>query len=67
MGNQNKISPENINTKPSRQVMKIQENILLLGLLVDPKQNSPTIHDKNLSKTIRKITNEILGVKTCYG
>ena len=27
MGNQNIISPHNINTKPSRQVMGIQENI----------------------------------------
>ena len=58
MGNQNIISPHNINTKPSRQVMGIHQTYI---------QNKILQRYKKLSKTIRKITNEILGVKTFYG
>ena len=42
MSDQDRISPYNINTISSRQVMRIKKNInYLKGLLVDPISNSP--------------------------
>ena len=41
MSDQDRISPYNINTMASRQVMRIKKKILIWGLLVDPIPNSP--------------------------
>ena len=38
MSDQDRISPNNINTISSRQVMRIEKKISLWGLLVDPMQ-----------------------------
>ena len=47
------ISPHNINTIWSRQVLRIQENITFRGLLIDPIPNSPNSHNKNCMAEIR--------------
>ena len=43
MSDQDRISPYNIITISSRQLMRIKKNIdyIIRGLLVDPKPNSP--------------------------
>ena len=46
MSDQGRISPYNINTISSRQVMRIKK-ILIRRLLVDPIPNSPNQHHKN--------------------
>ena len=38
---QDRISPYNVNTMASRQVMRIKKETLIWGLLVDPIPNSP--------------------------
>ena len=43
---QNRISPYNINTITSRQVMRIRK-ISIKGFLVDPIPNSLSYHHKN--------------------
>ena len=40
MNDQDLISPYNISTVSSRQVMRIKKDQLAKGLLVDPKENS---------------------------
>ena len=40
MSDQDRISPYNINTMVSRQVMRIKKETLIWGLLVDPIPNS---------------------------
>ena len=46
MSDSKRISPYNINTISSIEVMKIKYNINR-GLLIDPISNSPNLHDKN--------------------
>ena len=43
MSDQDRISPNNINTTSSTQVKRKKEN-MNYGLLVDPVSNSPTLH-----------------------
>ena len=40
MSDQDRISPYNINTMASRQVIRIKKETLIWGLLVDPIPNS---------------------------
>ena len=47
------ISPHNINTIWSRQVLRIQENITFRGLFIDPIPNSPNSHNKNCMAEIK--------------
>ena len=42
MSDQNRISPNSINTISSRQVVKIKKKIFFRGLSVDPIPNSPS-------------------------
>ena len=65
MSDQDRISPHNIFTILSRQVMRIK--ILIRGLLVDPTPNSQTNITRTIWQTVRRITNEILGVKGLTG
>ena len=63
MCDQDRISLYTINTISSRQVMKIKK-ILIRGLLVDPILNSQNLNiTRTIWQAVRKITNEILGVK----
>ena len=62
MSDKDRISPYNINTIPSRQVMRIKKNIDC-DLLVDPIPNSPNWHHKNCKGTVGRKTNEMLGAK----
>ena len=63
MCDQDRISLYTINTISSRQVMKIKK-ILIRGLLVDPIPNSQNLNiTRTIWQAVRKITNEILGVK----
>ena len=63
MCDQDRISLYTINTISSRQVMKIKK-ILIRGLLVDPIPNSQNLNiTRTICQAVRKITNEILGVK----
>ena len=58
---QDKISPYDINTISSRQVMRIRKNIWeLLGDLIP---NSPNKNHNNGMADVRRITNRIFGVK----
>ena len=45
MSDQDRISPNNINTTSSTQVKRKKDN-MNYGLLVDPVSNSPTLHNK---------------------
>ena len=47
MRDQDRISPSNINTISSRQVMMRIDKLLIKGLLVDPIRISPNKHHKN--------------------
>ena len=62
MSDQDIISPYNINTISSRQVMRIKK-ILIRGLLIDPIPILQTNITRTIWQTVRRITNEILGVK----
>ena len=62
MSDQDIISPYNINTISSRQVMRIKK-ILIRGLLIDPIPILQTNITRTIWQTVRRITNEILGVE----
>ena len=68
MSDQDRTSPYNINTISSRQVMRIKKNISQ-GIVSWSNTNSPNQHhksciaDNNEKQTVRRISNEILGVK----
>ena len=63
MSDQDRISPYNINTMASRQVMRIKKETLIWGLLVDQYQILQTNITRTILQTVRRITHEILGVK----
>ena len=62
MSDQDRISPNNINTIPSIQVMRITKNINKGNKLIQYQilQNNIT---RTVWQTVRRITNEILRVK----
>ena len=65
MSDQDRISPHNIIRILSRQVTRIK--ILIRGLLVDPIPNSPTNITRTIWRTVRRVTNEVVGVKGLAG
>ena len=62
MSDQDIISPYNINTISSRQVMRIKK-ILIRELLIDPIPILQTNITRTIWQTVKRITNEILGVE----
>ena len=60
MSDQDRISPYNINTISSRQVIR-GKKISIRGFLFDPISSSNT--RRIVWQAVRRITNEILGVK----
>ena len=62
MSDQKRISPYNIKTISSRQVMRIKK-MSIKGLFVFPIPNSPNWHNKNCMTDSEEKTNEILGGK----
>ena len=63
MSDQDRISPYNINTISSRQVMRIKKNINLGDYKLIQYQILQTNITRTVCQTVRRITNEILGVK----
>ena len=62
LNDQERISPHNISTISSRQVMRIKSSINK-GLLVNSLPNFPINITRTIWQTEMRITNEILGVK----
>ena len=63
MSDYGRISPYYIYTMSCRQVMRIKK-ISIIGLLIDLIPNSPHYNIMRIVwQTVRRITNEILGVK----
>ena len=62
LNDQERISPHNISTISSRQVMRIKSSINK-GLLVNSLPNFPINITRTIWQTAMRITNEILGVK----
>ena len=62
MSDQDIISPYNINTISSKQVMRIKK-ILIRELLIDPKPILQTNITRTIWQTVKRITNEILVVE----
>ena len=62
MSDQDIISPYNINTISSKQVMRIKK-ILIRGLLIDPIPILQTNITRTIWQTVKRITNEILVVE----
>ena len=62
MSDQDRISPYNINTISSKQVMRIKK-ILIRELLIDPKPILQTNITRTIWQTVKRITNEILVVE----
>ena len=62
MIDQDRISPYNINIISSRQVMRIGK-ILIRGYYLIHYQIPQTNFRSNIWQTVRRIVNEILGVK----
>ena len=60
---QDRISPYNINTISSRQVMRIKKNINLGDYKLIQYQILQTNITRTVWQTVGRITNEILGVK----
>ena len=62
MSDQDIISPYNINTISSKQVMRIKK-ILIRELLIDPIPILQTNITRTIWQTVKRITNEILVVE----
>ena len=62
MSDQDRISPYNLNTISSRPVMRIKK-ISIKGLLVDSLINSSNYITRTVWQTVRRITNEMMGLK----
>ena len=62
LNDQEGISPHNISTISSRQVMRIKSSINK-GLLVNSLPNFPINITRTIWQTVMRITNEISGVK----
>ena len=62
MSDQDRISPHNLNTISSRPVMRIKK-ISIKGLLVDSMINSSNYITRTVWQTVRRITNEMMGLK----
>ena len=62
MSGQDRISPHNLNTISSRPVMRIKK-ISIKGLLVDSMINSSNYITRTVWQTVRRITNEMMGLK----
>ena len=63
MNDQDRISPYNINTKSRRQVMRIKKKYQLGDYELIQYQILQTDITRTVWQTVRRITNEILGVK----
>ena len=63
MSDQERISPHNISTISSRQVMRMKKNINLGDYKLIQYQILQTNIIKTVWQTVKRITNEILGVK----
>ena len=63
MSDQNRISPYNINTISSRQVMRIKKNYQSGDYKLIQYQILQTNITRTVWQTVRRIANEILGVK----
>ena len=63
MGDQDRISPYNINTISSRQVMRIKKSLSLENYKLIQYQIPQTNMTRTEWEIVRRITNEILGVK----
>ena len=61
MSDKDRISPYNINTTSRRQVMRIEKNISIRGLLVDLILNYPNSFISTVWQTAGRIIKEILG------
>ena len=61
MSDKDRISPYNINTTSRRQVMRIEKNISIRGLLVDLILNYPNSFIRTVWQTAGRIIKEILG------
>ena len=61
MSDKDRISPYNINTKSRRQVMRIEKNISIRGLLVDLILNYLNSFIRTVWQTAGRIIKEILG------
>ena len=59
MSDQDRISPYNINTISSKQMMRIKK----ISIKLIQHQILPTKITRTVQQTVRRITNEILGVK----
>ena len=62
MSDQDRISPHNLNIISSRPVMRIKK-ISIKGLLVDSMINSSNCITRTVWQTVRRITNEMMGLK----
>ena len=62
MSDQDRISPHNLNTISSRPVMRIKK-ISIKRLLVDSMINSSNYITRTVWQTVRRITNEMMGLK----
>ena len=62
MSNQDRISPHNLNIISSRPVMRIKK-ISIKGLLVDSMIISSNYITRTVWQTVRRITNEMMGLK----
>ena len=62
MSDQDRISPDNINSISIRKVMRIKKNINW-GLLIDPTLNSLNLHYKNCMVDSKENYKFDLGVK----
>ena len=63
MSDQDRISPYNINTVSIRQVIRIEKNISLSDYELIQYQILQTNNTRTVWQTVKRITNEILGVK----
>ena len=62
MSDQDRISPHNLNIISSRPVMRIKK-ISIKGLLVDSMIISSNYITRTVWQTVRRITNEMMGLK----
>ena len=62
MSDQDRISPHNLNIISSRPVMRIKK-ISIKRLLVDSMINSLNYITRTVWQTVRRITNEMMGLK----
>ena len=62
MSDQDRISPHSLNTISCRPVMRIKK-ISIKGLLVDSMINSSNYITRTVWQTVRRITNEMMGLK----